>query len=142
MRTSMILAVTLFAACTDSEPPPPPGARVPGPTVAKTLCPTGCPDDVLQEISEPGTELTTLHDGTYRDPQTGGTLHTFIGNRGGLHGDTHVDQESVCSLLPSEGACSLACDAEALAQLIPAGTCMTFVCELADGNVLLAGGCK
>jgi hypothetical protein len=48
---------------------------------------------------------------------------------------------SVCSLLPTEGVCAAACDAEAMAAFIPAGTCVTFRCEATDGRTVLTGGC-
>jgi hypothetical protein len=41
----------------------------------------------------------------------------------------------ICDLLPPGcGACSVACDWEALEEYVPAGTCAAFVCELVDGR--------
>jgi hypothetical protein len=41
----------------------------------------------------------------------------------------------VCDLLPEGcGACSVACDWEALREFVPVGTCAAFVCELVDGR--------
>jgi hypothetical protein len=43
-------------------------------------------------------------------------------------------EPDVCELLPHCGPCSMACDPQALAALIPPGTCAAFLCELVDGR--------
>jgi hypothetical protein len=40
----------------------------------------------------------------------------------------------ICTLLPEGGACSVACDWEALREYVPVGTCAAFICELVDGR--------
>ncbi len=48
----------------------------------------------------------------------------------------------VCSLLPCDGACSLACDHDALVdQYVPKGSCVTFVCDLTDGRKITVDAC-
>ena len=43
--------------------------------------------------------------------------------------------DDVCRLLPpDDGACSDACDWEALREYVPEGTCAAFVCDLIDGR--------
>ena len=49
----------------------------------------------------------------------------------------------VCDLLPADdSACAHACDPDGLVSYIPAGTCATFKCPLADGTTYLTGGCN
>ncbi len=53
------------------------------------------------------------------------------------------DQDDACYQLPDDGsACAHACDQAALESFIPAGTCATFECPLADGTVMRVGGCN
>jgi hypothetical protein len=48
---------------------------------------------------------------------------------------TTAPEPDVCDLLPVDsGACSVACDWQALSEYVPAGTCAAFVCELVDGR--------
>jgi len=47
----------------------------------------------------------------------------------------------ICGLLPCDGPCSAACDYEALAQYVPNGTCVTFLCDLADGRTVAVHAC-
>lgn len=53
-------------------------------------------------------------------------------------------EPSVCDLLPTDAddPCSYLCDPAMLAQFIPHGACVTFLCELADGRQQLGGGCS
>lgn len=46
-----------------------------------------------------------------------------------------------CEGFPSEGACSQACNPEALRAFIPPGTCATFDCPRSDGSTVRVGGC-
>lgn len=49
----------------------------------------------------------------------------------------------VCALLPDgDGACTHACDPDALAAFIPQGTCVTFSCTLTNGRPYRTGGCN
>jgi hypothetical protein len=44
-------------------------------------------------------------------------------------------EPDVCDLLPEDaGACSVACDWQALSEYVPTGTCAAFLCELVDGR--------
>jgi hypothetical protein len=48
----------------------------------------------------------------------------------------------VCDLLPDDcGACSVACDWEALREYVPPGTCAAFVCDLVDGTQAIFHAC-
>jgi hypothetical protein len=50
---------------------------------------------------------------------------------------------NICNMLPSEGACSLACDPAALAEkYIPVNTCLDYACTLSDGQTIHVGGCR
>ena len=50
--------------------------------------------------------------------------------------------DDVCSLLPPDGPCALACDEEALAeQYVPAGACAAFSCTLTDGTQIAVHAC-
>ena len=49
----------------------------------------------------------------------------------------------VCRLLPEDcGACSVACDWEALREFVPVGTCAAFVCDLIDGTQAIFHACR
>ncbi|MDB4962689.1 MAG: hypothetical protein JWP01_2688 [Myxococcales bacterium] len=57
--------------------------------------------------------------------------------------DTPEEAEpDVCSVLPRDGACSVACDHAALMNYAPPGTCVVFVCDLTDGRVLTVHACR
>ena len=52
-------------------------------------------------------------------------------------------QPSVCDVLPPSGPCSLVCDRDELVtEYVPAGTCVSFYCELTDGHVLVLDACR
>jgi hypothetical protein len=54
-----------------------------------------------------------------------------------------LDQVHLCDLLPTDdGACAHACDADALRAYVPAGTCASFACPLADGTTYHTGACN
>ena len=61
----------------------------------------------------------------------------------GTRAETTVNP-GICDLLPDdpESVCSYACDAEAMADLIPEGVCVTFACELTNGTTVLVHGCN
>lgn len=46
-----------------------------------------------------------------------------------------------CEGFPSDGACSQACNPDALRSFIPPGTCATFECPRSDGSIVRVGGC-
>ena len=47
-----------------------------------------------------------------------------------------------CDLLPCDGACSLACDPEAMGeQYVTVGACALFACPLSDGRTMLVEAC-
>ena len=52
------------------------------------------------------------------------------------------DTDNICSLLPADGPCALACDTGALAaQYVPSGTCAVFGCVLTDGRTIAVHAC-
>ena len=52
------------------------------------------------------------------------------------------EQEDICELLPTEGACSLLCDYDALVeQYVPPHTCVVFRCQLTNGEHVSAHAC-
>lgn len=54
-----------------------------------------------------------------------------------------TSSQPVCDLLPQDdSACAHACEPNALLGYIPAGTCATFTCPLADGTTYMTGGCN
>ena len=51
-------------------------------------------------------------------------------------------EPSICDALPCDGPCSLACDREELVtEYVPAGTCISFYCELTDGRPFVLDAC-
>lgn len=54
-----------------------------------------------------------------------------------------LSQRDICTVPPSEGPCSLACDPEQLSeQYVPEGTCVTFVCTTTDGMLFGVSACR
>jgi hypothetical protein len=50
--------------------------------------------------------------------------------------------DDICSRLPPDGPCSLACDPDALAeQYVPAHACAAFSCTLTDGTEIAVHAC-
>lgn len=84
------------------------------------LCGSAClvPDDAASDVSTPG---------------EGAHIVVTAG--------MDADDDDVCALLPACGPCSVACDAAALADYIPPGTCAAFVCELTDGRRMTFHAC-
>jgi len=122
MRTSMMLAAVFslaFAACATDDTYE--GDVLPGKTVAKAICPTGC-DGEMQ---------TTIDNGQWIPVSAGAFVNA----------NTTVQGTSVCNSLPTTGACAFACDPAAFAQTIPVGTCAAIRCEIPDGGELVVGGC-
>jgi hypothetical protein len=53
------------------------------------------------------------------------------------------DQVSICErIVATEGPCAYVCDPESLARYIPAGSCVSFACDLDDGSLYRTGGCN
>ncbi len=51
-------------------------------------------------------------------------------------------EPDICDLLADDcGACSVACDWEALIEYVPPGTCVAFICELVDGRHVTVHAC-
>ena len=51
--------------------------------------------------------------------------------------------EDICSLLPAEGPCELACDQAALIdEFVPAGVCIQYECPLRDGRSISVSACN
>lgn len=121
MRTSILLAALCltFAACaTDTETT----GSLPGPTVSKTLCPTGCSSDIEDTLGQD--QWIQVADGAYLQER-----------------DLELADDP-CAYLPADGVCANACTPEVLTAEIPAGTCAAFRCSLTNGGVLIAGGCN
>ena len=118
-KTILALGLCGLAACAQTEYQ---GGHVGGRSVAKELCPTGCPDHIATTLAAE-TTWERLDDLVF----------------------VSTDKEAFddpCALLPAEGVCAYACDPVELAKHIPPGTCSTFRCALRDGRELLAGGCN
>ena len=48
----------------------------------------------------------------------------------------------ICGALPADGACSLLCDVDMLvANFVPEGTCVAFICDLNDGQTIAMHVC-
>jgi predicted small secreted protein len=121
MRTSMMLALmslSLAACATDDGFE---GDVLPGKTVSKAICPTGCDAEVE----------TTLDNGEWI-PVSGGA---FVNARSAVQGT------SACASLPTTGQCAYACDPIGFAETLPAGTCAAIRCEFPGGE-LVVGGCS
>ena len=57
-------------------------------------------------------------------------------------GEAGDDSSDICSKLPADaGACSVACEPEAVMAFIPQDTCAVIRCTLTDGTPFSTGGC-
>lgn len=126
MRTQMLLAVLglSLAACTTETTYE--GTILPGPTVSKTMCRTGCSG---LEGSIGDRDWIALGDGVYQSlpaPVADADLTAV---------------PDLCGQLPESGACALACDPVAFADTLPAGTCGAAQCSVAGGDILV-GACN
>ena len=101
-------------------------------------------DDRLEvgEYYDPTTGETAAVSTWVRSPDEPGAPRPNAGLRAVDSQAVATDTENVCDLVPAEGPCADLCDPEALAEHIPEGTCVTFVCHLTDGRRVLTGGCK
>lgn len=123
MRTSLMLAALVslsLAACADQDTTYE-GEVLPGKTVQKTICPTGCSDDVQ----------TSLENGEWAPL----TKNSFIN----LH--TAVPGTSQCHAESLTGGCQFACDPAKFIETLPVGTCAALRCDFADGGEVVLGGC-
>ena len=118
MRSSIILAVALFAGCAETEYR---GAHVGGKSVQKALCPTGCSDEVERMLATGG-RFEQVQDGVF----------VSVGQ---------IAADDVCNLLPEDGICADACDPDALKKYASPGSCIDFKCVLRDGREIVAGAC-
>ena len=125
MRTSMMLAALVslsFAACVDDTTYG--GDALPGKTVQKAICPTGCSDDIESGID--GGEWAQL------------TENSFIN----LHTATAAQGTSRCNAEQLTGGCAFACEPSKFISSIPAGSCAALRCEFSDGTEIMMGGCN
>lgn len=53
-----------------------------------------------------------------------------------------IGPAEICDMLPPDGPCSQACDPDALASYVPAGTCAVFRCDLLDGRSISVHACR
>ena len=118
MRSSIILALALFAGCAETEYT---GAQVGGKSVQKALCPTGCSDEVERVLGS-GEQFEPIDD----------NLFSTVGELGAAN---------VCDVLPAGGICADVCDLDALKRHAPAGSCIDFTCTLDDGRQIVGGVC-
>jgi hypothetical protein len=100
----------------------PPGMRPCSPLMLAFLLGSACVDEA-DVVSEP----RTLSD----DARVSVTVEMAT--------DSEPD---VCDLLADcDGACSVACDWEALVEYVPPGTCVAFICDLVDGRKVSFHAC-
>ena len=120
MLTRFALALCLFGTACATEDYD--GARVGGRSLEKSLCPTGCSDDVTRALgsSEWFDEL-------------GG--NAFVSSP-----PSSIAFEPACDLVPNKGLCAFACDANELAKHVLSG-CITIACGLDDGRTIVTGAC-
>jgi hypothetical protein len=123
MRTPMMIAALMslsLAACATDDTTYD-GDVLPGPSVHKALCRTGCSPEVAG----------VLKDGDWIVVKPGTFARAESVQAGG----------NVCSSLPATGQCALACDPQKLVDTLPAGTCSAVHCALEAGDVVF-GGCN
>lgn len=123
MRTKMLLAVlglSLAACATETTYE---GTILPGPTVAKTLCRTGC-TGLDGQIGD--RDWLSLGEGVYLSAPRS------------MHGGEANAVPDLCAELPATGTCAFACDPAAFATTLPAGTCGAAICSLAGGDLLVS----
>ncbi len=93
-------------------------------TLLAVLCASGC--------AVSGDDTTAGDDVTHED--VGGELMIDVATG-------EEPEPNICELLPPCGPCSLACDPDALAETIPAGTCAVLVCTLTNGERIQVHAC-
>ena len=83
---------------------------------------------------------TTESDPVDTDGDGAGTPIILARDNGGVAGDHNRD---ICSKLPDDaGACSVACDPDAVMAFIPEDSCAVIRCTLTDGTTFSTGGCN
>lgn len=96
-------------------------------TAALLLCGAACADSSDEPV--PDTPVEEDGDPTVTDPDPEG-----FAAQGAPFCEVPAD---------AEGACALACDADAvIEQYVPEGTCTIFECPHADGSSIRTGGCN
>ena len=123
MRTSMMLAalVSLSLGACATQDTVFEGEVLPGKTVQKVICPTGCSEDVQ----------TTLENGEWAPL----SKNSFVNL------NTAVPGTSQCNADTQTGGCQYACDPAAFIESLPVGTCAALRCDFADGGEVVLGGC-
>ncbi len=124
MRTSMLIAafaLSLAACATETTYE---GTILPGPTVSKTLCRTGC-SGLQGTIDSRG--WIPLGDGVFQSAPGPGESATAL-----------EALPDLCSQLPASGTCALACDPSGFAGTLPVGTCGAAQCSVGGGEILVS----
>ena len=124
MRTSMLLAalgLSLAACATETTYE---GAILPGPTVSKTMCRTGCSGLKGQIDSR---DWISLGEGVFQSAP-----------KGAVPGTALTAVPDLCAQLPESGTCALACDPTAFGSTLPAGTCGAAQCSVAGGEIVVS----
>ena len=119
-RYAIVLCLFGTACATDDYD----GGRQGGRSLQKELCPTGCTDDVSRALA------------------TSDWWEDVGGNAYVSSPPGEIAFEPACKIVPNEGLCAFACNTEALAKNIAAGTCTTIACGLSDGRTLVASACN
>lgn len=124
MRTRMMMLAALglsLAACATETTYE--GTIIPGPTVAKSVCRTGCSG---LDGSIGNRDWIAFGEGVYQSAPT-----TVPG------ADANAVPD-LCAQLPESGTCSLACDPAGFASTLPTGTCGAAQCSVAGGEILVS----
>lgn len=115
-----LMSLSLAACATDDSTYG--GDVLPGKTVQKALCPTGCNDDVNTTLTD--TDWIQIGAGAYQ------------------RADTVVEGSASCQVpAGASGACAFACEPDKFAETIPLGTCAAVHCAFPNGPDVLVGGC-
>jgi len=120
MRTSLLFAVLMFAACTDDSEAP--TTSIPGPVVGRQICEDRCSTDLEAQLADRDFEQVAL-------PKYDGIV--FVEATGLVEAD-------VCSRIPPTGDCLQLCQQASLV----AGGCRVLSCELTDGRLLVGQTCR
>lgn len=125
MRTSMLIAafaLSLAACATETTYE---GTTLPGPTVAKTMCRTGCSG--LEGVID-SRDWVPLGDGVFQSGPSSDASATAL-----------QAVPDLCSQLPESGPCALACDPAAFGSTLPVNTCGAAMCSVGGGQLLVSG---
>lgn len=131
---TVALASALAACAVDAEPSG--GRSLPGPSLAKSLCPTGCAPGLEEAIG--GSTWTERGDGLYErieilDPTTDPAAP---GAGSDLHGELDLELfADPCAALIHTGSCADACHPTPTTTQPAGGACVVVQCP---GEVVLA----